>query len=148
MFKYRGYSNIGRILAGRLGDVLQSVDLNQFEKFVPVPLHRLRYRERGFNQAAVIAQKLSTRVGVPVDLKILKRVRYTQPQAKMDKAQRAVNVKDAFWVKPSAGFLGSSVLLVDDVFTTGSTLNEAARVLKEAGAGEILTVTLARVELG
>ncbi len=147
MFKYRGYSHLGGILAVRLAEVLQCIDMGRFQTIIPVPLHRLRYRERGYNQADIIARTLGKRLRVPVDPKVLKRVRYTQPQAKMDKAERAVNLKGAFAVKKNNGLKDAAVLLVDDVFTTGSTLNEAAKAIKQAGAADITAVTLARVEV-
>jgi ComF family protein len=107
---------------------------------VPVPLHSRRERERGFNQASDLACGL----GLPV-VHVLRRVRTTRPQVELPADDRHRNVKDAFAVirRPSLG--GKILVLVDDVTTTGATLDACARVLKEAGASEIRALTAARV---
>lgn len=98
----------------------------------PVPLHWLRRLKRGYNQSALLAEALSGRIGTPVSEKLLRRVRYTKTQTKLGAAARAKNIRKAF--SASAGVKGKRVLLIDDVRTTGSTLDAAALALYEAGA--------------
>ena len=108
---------------------------------VPVPLHPSRRRERGFNQAA----DLSRHLGLPV-VPALRRVRATAVQATLPAARRHANVRDAFETTRHARALhGKSVVVVDDVSTTGATLDACARVLKAAGVREVRALTAARV---
>jgi len=108
---------------------------------VPVPLHPSRRRERGFNQA----EDLARHVGLPV-VRALRRLRRTASQAELPAAQRHGNVKDAFAVRSQGGrLLGQVVVLVDDVSTTGATLDACARALKDGGAREVRALTAARV---
>lgn len=102
---------------------------------VPVPLHRRRQLERGFNQAGVLAGCLGEMMSVPV-MNSLKRVRYTAPQAQQDREGRLQNVKDAFVWKGEA-IIGKRIVLVDDVVTTGSTLTACSVALYAAGAAEV-----------
>ena len=108
----------------------------------PVPLHPARERMRGFNQSLLLAEQLGLRWQVPVESQLLTRTLNTLPQMSLPHDQRRLNIRDAFM---SAGPVrGRSICLVDDVFTTGSTLRECTRVLRRADAGRILVVTLAR----
>lgn len=109
---------------------------------VPMPLHRKRLAERGFNQSAEIARSLARSVGVPLALDILVRSRHTAPQSDLRYAERRVNVRGAF--SCSREIDGLSVALVDDVMTTGATLDEAARTLKRAGAARVENWVAAR----
>ncbi|MGB7217696.1 MAG: ComF family protein [Vicinamibacterales bacterium] len=138
--KYEGRRSLARPLAAlmraRGADVLEGSDW-----LVPVPLHRSRRRERGFNQAADLARHL----GPPVR-EALRRVRPTRTQTELPQAQRHHNVRDAFALAVAAGELaGTAIVLVDDVSTTGATLDACARVLKEAGVREVRALTAARV---
>ena len=111
---------------------------------IPVPLHPSRRRHRGFNQAADLARH----VGIPV-LTALRRVRATATQTGLPAAQRHRNVRDAFaTTRAGAALAGTTVVLIDDVSTTGATLEACARVLKEAGVSEVRALTAARVVLG
>ena len=108
---------------------------------IPVPLHRSRRRHRGFNQA----DDLARHVGLPV-CRALTRVRATETQTGLPAARRNRNVRDAFAVTPAAGALdGATVVLIDDVSTTGATLDACARALKDAGVAEVRALTAARV---
>lgn len=109
---------------------------------LPVPLHRRRYLERGFNQAALLARKWSGALGAPMATDVLIRQRPTQTQVGLGREDRQHNLVGAFCLKKSLA--GQSVLLIDDVFTTGSTLQECARVLKEGGVKEVWGMTVAR----
>ncbi|WP_144400148.1 ComF family protein [Geobacter pickeringii] len=111
---------------------------------VPVPLHRVRLRERGFNQAILIGEVMARHWGAPLLRDTLRRVRPTAPQVALSAPQRRENVRGAFSVAVPERVEGRRVLLVDDVCTTGSTLAECARVLRRAGVASVAAVTVAR----
>jgi ComF family protein len=137
--KYDGRRSVAKQLARRL--VVHGADvLDGAEAVVPVPLHRSRKRARGFNQAAEIARHLP----LPVQ-HALKRVRATRSQTDLPAAKRHANVRDAFAVRRRADVKGQVVVLVDDVSTTGATLDSCARALLDAGAKEVRALTAARV---
>ena len=118
------------------------------ELLVPVPLHRWKLWRRRYNQAAVVAEGLSRLVGRPHDPLLLEKRRATKSQGEMPSAKaRRRNVLNAFRVLPEkvARVRGRNILLIDDVFTTGATLNACARALKRAGAARVDALTLARV---
>ena len=118
------------------------------ELLVPVPLHRWKLWKRRYNQAAVVAEGLSRIAGLPHDPLVLERRRATKSQGEMPSAKaRRRNVLNAFRVPPdkAARVRDRSILLIDDVFTTGATLNACARALKRAGAARVDALTLARV---
>ena len=117
--------------------------VRQFDMIVPVPLHPTRQRERGFNQASLLAELLAARVSIPCK-PMLKRVRYTTTQTALDRTERMENLHNAFRLRRNSDVRGLHVLLVDDVLTTGSTLSECARVLKRAGAISVYAATAAR----
>ncbi|MCG8440497.1 MAG: double zinc ribbon domain-containing protein [Caulobacterales bacterium] len=121
--------------------------LAEADRIVPVPLHPARLRARGFNQAALLARALARRAGRPFDPDLLQRRRRTPTQAGKTAKERDRNVAGAFAARRGAArkVRGARVLLVDDVHTTGSTLNACARALRRAGAARIDAVTLARV---
>ncbi|MEK6680504.1 MAG: ComF family protein [Nitrospirota bacterium] len=112
---------------------------------VPVPLHKKRLNERGFNQSLLIAHHLSKSLNIPLSIDGLQRVRWTRPQIELSREERLRNVKGAFAVRDGISFKGKKLLLIDDVYTTGATVNECARMLKKAGAKEINVFTIARV---
>ncbi len=114
-----------------------------FDLILPVPLHPARLRERGFNQAELLAKILSEEVSIPWR-NGLERVRYTTTQTVFDRQDRMENLRNAFRLRKRIDVRGSRVLLVDDIFTTGSTLSECARVLRKAGAQSVHAVTAAR----
>jgi ComF family protein len=142
-FKYHGEIQ----LADSLGWLWKKISLEDlsFEVIIPVPLYPSRLRERGFNQSLVLGRILGRFLHKPVVIKGLRRTRNTVPQVELDHAQREKNVRGAFEVGDSQEIKGKSVLLVDDVFTTGATVNECTKVLKKAGAGQVYVLTLARV---
>ena len=118
-----------------------SVYAGRIDRVLPMPLHPARLRERGFNQAALLARPVARALGVPLDTSSLRRVRPTADQAGLRRSHRADNVRGAFVAAPRPQ--APRVLLIDDVQTTGATLSEAARVLLTAGYGEVLTLALA-----
>ena len=139
-----------RALALPLAKILAELYLSglckssDFDCVCPVPLDRQRQRERGFNQAQLLARYFSETVGLPLRDDLLQRVRPTLPQAMLPTEQRSKNVRGAFALTPHAEVKDARVLLVDDVYTTGSTLKECARILRQGGATEVCVITLAR----
>jgi ComF family protein len=111
---------------------------------VPVPLHARRLRSRGFNQAVLLGEVLARQWHLPLARQALKRIRWTEPQISLSAEERRVNVKGAFAVPDIAAVMGKHVLLLDDVFTTGSTVEECSRVLKRSGAAAVTVITIAR----
>lgn len=111
---------------------------------VPVPLHPAKKREREFNQAERLAVHLSNATKIPLNTRLLKRIARTATQTKLDRERRAENMRNAFTLQDGWKLNGERIVLFDDVFTTGATTNACARVLMEAGAGEICVWTLAR----
>lgn len=111
---------------------------------VPVPLHVKRLRGRGFNQAILLGEVLAREWGIPLHRRAMGRIRWTEPQINLTAELRRNNVKGAFSVRDAPAVTGKRVLLVDDVFTTGSTVEECAKVLKKAGASRVVVITVAR----
>ncbi len=137
--------HIGARLAGLLAEAQRRGPLTRATRIVPVPLAAERQRERGFNQAAQLARTLAARTGLPVDEWSLVREAHTpQHRAGMDARGRRESVKRAFRVVRPRLIEGESVLLVDDVFTTGATVSACAAVLRKAGAREVFVLTVAR----
>jgi ComF family protein len=118
--------------------------LHKVELILPVPLHHLRLRQRGFNQAALLARRLGSNLGIPVDYSSLKRSRWTEPQTGLSRRKRAANVKGAFALIRPEKVRGRRTILLDDVLTTGETVNQCARVLKSGGASQVVVLTVAR----
>ena len=115
------------------------------QAIIPVPLHRDRVRSRGYNQSELLARRLSDKVGIPVWPDALVRVRWTRPQTEIaSPRERRQNVSGAFEARKVWRLADAHVLLLDDVFTSGSTMNECARVLKHAGAARVDALTLSR----
>ena len=112
---------------------------------VPVPLHRTRLWTRGFNQSALVARELSRRLGLDTDTVLLRRIRRTPPLKGMSPLQRRKAVAGAFRVMTKQVVAGKTIILVDDVLTTGSTAEACARALKRAGAARVELVSWARV---
>ncbi len=142
-FKFHGRLAEGRLLAGLLGDFLQRrLSCGLPELIIPVPLHASRVRKRGFNQALELARPLGRRFGCPVDSRIVVRNRPTRPQMELDGRARRKNIRGAFGL--TAPLPARHVAIVDDVVTTGSTVNELAAVLRRGGAGRVDVWAVAR----
>ena len=132
---------LGRLMVRGCGEFLGNccVDL-----IIPVPLHAKRLRWRGFNQSVLLARQVSHAYGLPMDPFILMRDKETLPQTKLSEEERRKNVRGAFAVRTAGALKAKTVLLVDDVYTSGATLNECSRVLIQAGAKKVHVLTLAR----
>jgi len=139
-FKYRGQRALGRPL-GRL--LAHQVAIPAGALIAPLPLHRTRLRERGYNQAALLARAAAERWGAPCVDGVLARTRATRPQAGIEAGGRKDNIRGAFTILQRGAAAGRCWVLVDDVATTGSTLGEAAAALLEAGAERVVPVVLA-----
>ncbi len=107
-------------------------------------LHSNRLRGRGFNQACLRADRIGRRLGIPVSFEDLERTRRTQPQTELDRKDRTRNMRRAFMVRNPSAVKKRRILLVDDVLTTGATVNECAKMLRRAGAASVTVFTLAR----
>ena len=144
-FKYHHQLHLRRPLAAWLAEALEDprIAARPFDALVPVPLHHVRFREREFNQAAELASILSRQTRVPMR-HALKRIRYTTTQTKLDRSERMENLRGAFHVRQTAHVKNRHIVLVDDVFTTGSTVEECSRVLIAAGAASVRVITVAR----
>jgi ComF family protein len=144
-FKYGHHRHLRHPIAEWLGETMSDPRLRgrRFDLIVPVPLHPARERERGFNQATLLAELLSRHAAVPMRA-VLERIRYTKTQTAHDRAERMENLRDAFRLRKNMNVRELHLLVIDDVLTTGSTLSECARVLKEAGALSVHAATAAR----
>jgi len=144
-FKYHREFRLRHPLADWLEASLQDgrITSGPFDCFVPVPLHPSRQREREFNQAEVLARILAKRTGYPV-LDCLRRVRNTTTQTRFDRNERMENLRNAFDLRKNTSVQGKHLLLIDDVLTTGSTVDECSRVLRKAGAASVRVITVAR----
>ncbi len=118
-----------------------------FELIVSVPIHKSRKKERGYNQSELIAKILSKTIGIEYSNKCLIKVKKNLTQSKLDKNQRQKNVKNVFQIKDSFIVRDKTILLIDDIYTTGSTVNECARVLKKDGAKKVIVYTIAKATI-
>jgi ComF family protein len=139
--KYSDRPGLAKVLAPFPALVLASLRLRR-PVLVPVPLHAAKRRERGYNQSELVAREAGRLTGIPVGTRMLTRVRNTSPQAGLDAGRKHANVRHAF--KAAAGSLaGRHVVLIDDVVTTGATLGECARALRDSGVEEVTGCVIA-----
>lgn len=144
-FKFSGRLEYAAPLASLLSDVVRNhTGATTAELILPVPLHLKRLRDRGFNQSGILAGFLGKRLELPVGTDVLLRTDWKRPQTRLTRAERLDNVRHAFSVAMPWAVKTLRVLIVDDVFTTGTTLSECARVLLRAGAAEVHAVTVSR----
>lgn len=143
--KYNREMWLARVLAEiqREGFADERLEGVAFDALVPVPLHPRRLRERQFNQAAILAGHLSKTSGIPVR-EVLRRTRHTGTQTRLDRKARRQNLRDAFSLRQNTDVTNLDLLLVDDVLTTGSTLDACAAILIENGARSVRALTVAR----
>lgn len=144
-FKYNKKTFLAKPLASFMVNCgLDSIDLESYNFLVPVPLHPKRLRERGFNQALSLAKYIGKKCRIPIDYLSLKRVRWEEPQINLSKKERERNVRGAFSLYNKDRFKGSNILLIDDVYTSGATVNECAKVLIKARTASVDVLTLCR----
>ena len=143
-FKYRRQFHLRPWLGRWLEDGFrQHYAGERWDALVPVPLHPERRRQRGFNQSAEIASWLGKRAGIPV-VEALRRVRATSPQARLSRAERLRNLRGSLALAGGFDPRGKRLVICDDVFTTGATADACARILRRAGAEEVVALTVAR----
>lgn len=151
IFKYDGVTEIANLLSDFITTILDNHKLppawhsqpKNAWQLVPVPLHAHRLRYRGFNQAELLAQAISQKNGLVVN-DLLKKIKLTKPQAKLSLNKRRQNINQCFALKTEQDLTGQIFILVDDVYTSGSTLNACAKVLKKAGAAEVWALVIAK----
>lgn len=146
-FKHQGKWPLGRLLAEMLGQTLQhrfDEGLHRPDMLIPVPLANKRMRQRGYNQAAMLAKWLGQQLQLPVEERVIKRVKETPAQQGLDAKARKRNLRSAFTVIDATQIVGTHIALIDDVLTTGSTADTIARLLIGAGARKVDVYCVAR----
>lgn len=141
-FKYRGRRALGRALGRLLADGASCYDV-KFDAVVPVPMHPSRVRKRGFNQTLLLSRHVARVLSIKVDYMNLSRKAGIRPQVELEPGQRKRNVAGAFFLRHGTALKGRRLLVVDDVYTTGATVTECAKVLRKNGA-RVWVLTLAR----
>ncbi len=145
LLKYDYVTELASPLASLMLRTLRGRGFSGEAVLVPVPLHVRRLRERGFNQSELLAREVSGALGWPL-VNVLARTRRTRPQVGLGREDRLKNVIEAFGLVPglAAGLSGKTVVLVDDVYTTGATIGECAKILRQAGVAKVYGLVLAR----
>jgi len=139
------------IMADKLAEIMvkginEFLDSKDYDFIIPVPIHKKKVRKRGYNQMELIGRKVSSKTGIPLETKSFVKIKNTPPQRGLTGKERIQNIKGSFSVINTSNIEGKRILLIDDVMTTGSTVNECARVLLEEGkADNVDVITLARV---
>ncbi len=143
--KYEEVTSFGFELGKKLSGKLSGKNI---DVIIPVPLNKRKERERGYNQSDYIAKGISSELNIPVLSNIVHRTKYTVTQTHLNAEQRKENIAEAFTVKKAELIRGKNILLVDDIITTGSTIQEVAKVLKDAGASTVLAGSVGLAKLG
>lgn len=147
LLKYRGHRRLGvRLAAAAHGVLGEKIAWHTYDSLVPVPLHRRKQRERGYNQALLLAAGLAGLVGLPVMDRLVVRHRWTRSQTGLTRDQRLANVAGSFRTTRRCDC--QKILLLDDVLTSGATVAACAAALKAGGAGEVAVITVATPPLG
>ena len=142
-YKYRGRRQFSAFFVKRMCEAWERYGLAGIDAVTYIPLHFLRHLIRGYNQSELLAEGLARHLNVPC-ASMLRRCRYTRPQASLNMEARLANLIGAYKLRDIRRFVGKHVLLVDDVFTTGTTLTVAAKMLLDAGIAEVSVATVAR----
>jgi ComF family protein len=150
-YKYHGRRRLAEVFGEMLADLARAdghdaLPLDSAAAVLPVPLHPARRRWRGFDQAELLCAPVAEALGIPVWTDALERVRDTTPQVDMRGKHRHENVRNAFEARKTYRLTGRSFILIDDVFTTGATISECARMLRKAGAADVYALTVARAD--
>lgn len=143
-YKYHNKPYFYKFFGSLIINFMEEINYTNFDLIVSVPLHPSKMRKRGYNQSELIAKYLASKLSIPY-ADVLKRTKKTSPQSGQSKSQRRRNIKDAFEIKsPAEKVINSSILLVDDIYTTGSTVDECSKVLVNYGAANVYVITIAR----
>lgn len=146
--KYNGKKEVGFVLGKEFGNELKRVETyKNIDFIVPVPLHPKRFKQRGYNQAEEIAKGLQESMGIPLSTNNLIRSGYTETQTRKTRTERVENVSKKFRLENPEAFRGKHILIVDDIVTTGATLEECAAIVLEAKDSKVSIVTLAYTSL-
>jgi ComF family protein len=142
--KYQEYKSFGVELGKQIGGLVRDWNV-ETDIIVPVPLHRIKHRERGYNQSEFIAQGIASIIGKPIIVDAVRRTRHTQTQTKLNHQERHINMKGAFEIIMGASekLNRKNCLMVDDVITTGATINSCARAILAAGSRTIIAASAA-----
>lgn len=140
-FKYKNRRVYGEVYGREMAKMFRKIiRLWEIDVIVPVPLHRKKQKKRGYNQAEILAKEIGFRVGIPVDTTLIKRKKNTVPQKEFTRKERKKNLKNAFEVTGKVE--GKRVLIIDDIYTTGSTIDSISILLKKAGAEKTYFLTI------
>jgi ComF family protein len=138
--RFRIGNFLGKILAEYIAEQVNNWDIHFI---VPMPLHKLKKAERGYNQSDHIASALGRTLNIPVKNRLIKRIRFTESQTKLNLLERRENIAGAFKVKSRTTFTGKNILILDDVITTGASVTEVGKVLKQHGASKVIACSVA-----
>ena len=142
--KYENNFRVGETLGQLLGDkLLNEMPIRNLDLIIPVPLHHLKKSERGYNQSFYISKGVNSKLKLVLDKRSVKRIKYTKTQTSMNMKEREKNISGAFKVKSITNISGKNILIIDDVITSGNTVSEFGKTLKENGAATIYTASLA-----
>lgn len=140
-FKYKNRRVYGEVYGREMAKMFRKIiRLWEIDVIVPVPLHRKKQKKRGYNQAEILAKEIGFRVGIPVDTTLIKRKKNTVPQKEFTRKERKKNLKNAFEVTGKVE--GKRVLIIDDIYTMGSTIDSISILLKKAGAEKTYFLTI------
>ena len=143
-FKYRQKLQYQYIFKSLINEFLETYKiLNDIDIIIPIPLHATRLREREYNQSQILANIVSETINKPILSDTLIRIKNTKPQIELSDKQRIQNISGCFAIRNQHAINSGNILLIDDVFTTGATISEAARIIKEYNPGKIFALTLA-----
>lgn len=141
-FKYHNRRCYAEIFAEKMDTkYAKQLETWEIEEIIPIPLHRVRRRKRGFNQSELLAEQLAQKTGIPINRNVLYRIRNTKPLKEMDGKERRRNLQGAFGVSSDWNPC-RNVLLIDDIYTTGSTIERAAKLLRKAGVQNVYFLTV------
>ena len=142
LFKYQNKPYLSTFFGEILADYLKEKIFLNFDLIIPIPLHKRRQEERGYNQSELLANVVSKKLNISVDKKSLKRIKNTISQFELNLKQRKDNIKNAFEIKNKGIINGKTILLIEDISTTGTTLEECSRILKKAKAKEVFSLVI------
>ena len=142
-FKFKGRKQLYKVFSAFIMEKLKMTNEQKIDIIISVPLHFSKLRERGYNQSELIAKEIANQMKLPLYSNGLIKNKLTQNQSTLDKYGRSVNVRNAFEILNDKELKGKRILLVDDIITTGATVNECSKILKAAGAEEVVVATVA-----
>lgn len=143
-FKYHGNKSLAEIFSNMLWKIMNSSKYNLNDAVIfPVPASKIRKRQRGYNQAEILAQKLAEKISLPYFSDILIKIKNTPSQTSLPKKERLMNVKGSFGINNPEFIKNKKIILVDDILTTGATISECSKILKNAGAKEVIAFVVA-----